>query len=73
MNSDAINTTNKMKIIGYSLMALCFIWSIVDYYTLKGAFDIIKFWVNISMLLVFGNTTKRLIGERLKGKVDEKC
>jgi hypothetical protein len=65
-----LNTNGKMKTRGYILLLLCFIWSVVIF-ILDGDYEIIKFWVNIAMLLIFGNTAKHLIGEKLKGKVNE--
>jgi hypothetical protein len=62
-----LNTNGKMKNRGYILLLLCFIWSVVAY-ILDGDYEIIKFFVNISMLLIFGNTAKHLIGEKVKGE-----
>lgn len=67
-----INTNGKMKKTGYALVCLCFIWSVIDYYTMKsGASEVIEFWVNVGIILIFGNTTKHLIGEKLKDKGNE--
>jgi len=63
---------DKMKKSGYILLILCFIWSIAHSFGIKGDFEIIKFWVNIGMIMIFGHTTKSIVGNTLKAKQGEK-
>ena len=71
MESKQIHNTiikDKMKKAGYVLLILCFIWSIAYSFGMKGEFEIIKFWVNIGMIMIFGHTTKHIVNNKINSK-----
>lgn len=69
--SDKINTNGKMKIVGYTCYAFAAVLSLMGVLEIRDTeismvLPLVNTWLAAGTTLLFGNSAKHLVGEKLK-------